>query len=892
MGFSKNKITLAIILVSLATTLAMLFFGLQVFDNIKQLRESESALFERSRKHDENFSDFQRALGFGGFVHNIKEYLLKRDSTQLLILDANLKEIESSYGLLKLHFTTPESKSAMVALEEFVDSLRRINQQLKTPSNRNLTATELNNLLDLENPRTLSAIVTLETLKDNYSKEQAYNIQASTDTLVSNIVISSILLLIILAFSFALFWKLNLMMLAKERVSQRKAEFEGIIKAISDAVVFVDSQNSIQMVNPAFIKIFGYRLEDLKGQEPQKIYSEQAGQQFQGTECFTTDRAIKNPMFYSECRRKNGSTFPGESMGTHVLGSNGSLLGYLLVVRDITSRKQAEAELELHRDHLEALVATRTTELKKAKDSAEVANKAKSTFLANMSHEIRTPMNAILGMTHLLKLRGASPEQIERLKAIEYSADHLLLIINDILDLSKIEAGKLSLETTDFNLEALFDQIQSLLGTQLKSKNLQLKVDTEAVPVWLQGDPTRLRQALLNLVGNATKFTDKGLIFMRARLLEQDSKGVLVQFEVEDSGIGITAEQQAKLFEAFVQADDSTTRKYGGFGLGLTITHHLAEMMGGEIGVQSQLGQGSTFWFTARLQLGEGNMELYDRADRKNTEILSEYNYTGLQVLLVDDNAINLEVAQELLESIGLLVDTAENGRLALECLGSKRYELVLMDVQMPEMDGLEASRMIRQMPNLADLPILAMTANIYKEDRDACKDAGMDDFIEKPVNPNELFSVISKWLPEQAMEAVSAIADHRVSPADGTNKLEQLATKEGVNVELGLRNVNGKVATYLRLLDKLDADNGNDWELIGKQIAINDRTAAMQTCHALKGSAGTLGAVGIQQAATNLELHLRGISPEMHVLLNDKRLLELVEQLHTEQHSLHLDLV
>ena len=564
----------------------------------------------------------------------------------------------------------------------------------------------------------------------------------------------------------------------------------------------------------------------------------------------------------------------------------GEMVGF---VQDITNRKQAEAELERHRNHLEALVATRTSELEKAKEIAEEANKEKSNFLANMSHEIRTPMNAILGMTHLLKLRGASPDQIERLKTIESSADHLLLIINDILDLSKIEAGKLTLETVDFNLEALFDQIQSLLGSQLKNKGLQMEVDSDAVPVWLQGDPTRLRQALLNFVGNAIKFTEQGSIFLRARLLEQNSKGLLVRFEVEDNGIGITPEQQAKLFEAFVQADDSTTRKFGGFGLGLTITHHLAEMMGGETGVQSQLGQGSTFWFTACLQLGQGNIEVYDRADSKSTEVLNKYDYKGLQVLLVDDNTINLEVARELLESTGLLVDTAENGLLALERLRSKRYELVLMDVQMPEMDGLEASRMIRKMPNVSDLPILAMTANIYKEDREACKNAGMDDFIEKPVNPNALFSVLSKWLPEQAMEVVSPIADHRVSPVDGTSKMEQLATTEGVDVERGLRNVNGKVATYLRLLGKLDADNGNDWALIGKQIAINDWTAAMQTCHGLKGAAGTLGAIGIQQAATNLELHLRGMSTEEEELLNDKRLPELIEKLHTEQHSLHL---
>ncbi|MEJ1343481.1 MAG: response regulator [Candidatus Sedimenticola sp. (ex Thyasira tokunagai)] len=680
-------------------------------------------------------------------------------------------------------------------------------------------------------------------------------------------------------------------------ITEAEAMNRQILQSAGEGIYGLDEKGKVTFVNPAAANMVGWKVEELLGNSLHEIlhHSKVDGSPYPYEACRICTAAIdgqKDAIIGEVIWRKDGSCYPVELTTTPTF-DQGQVTGAVVVFRDVTVQHQFIAELDKHHLHLEEMVSQRTDQLAEAQQRAEMANKAKSVFLANMSHEIRTPMNAIIGMTHLLKLRGASPEQLDRFKTIESSADHLLLIINDILDLSKIEAGKLTLEMSNFHLNAIFDQIQSLMGSQLKSKNLQLEVDSDAVPVWLQGDPTRLRQALLNFVGNAIKFTEQGSIFMRARLLEQDSKGLLVRFEVEDSGIGITPEQQARLFQAFEQADVSTTRKYGGFGLGLSITHHLAEMMGGEIGVQSQLGQGSTFWFTARLHRGQGVMEVYDGTKPKGVDESIDQNYNGLQVLLVDDNAINLEVAKELLESIGLLVDTAENGRLALESIHSKRYELVLMDMQMPEMDGLEATRMVRQMPKLSNLPVLAMTANIYKEDREACLDAGMNDFVSKPVNPSDLFSVLSKWLPEQDKKTVSPITDDSVPvpPANGISKLEQLATNEGVNVERGLRNVNGKEATYLRLLDQLDAINGYDWELIGKQIAINDREEAMKICHTLKGSAGTLGAIGVQQAATDLELHLRAMSTERPDLLNDKRLPELIKKLHTEQHALHLDL-
>jgi signal transduction histidine kinase len=436
-------------------------------------------------------------------------------------------------------------------------------------------------------------------------------------------------------------------------------------------------------------------------------------------------------------------------------------------IHDITTDRQRALELDQHRHHLEELVSERTADLVTARELADAANRAKSAFLANMSHEIRTPMNAIMGLNFLLRRDGPSPEQRARLERIDSASQHLLAIINDVLDLSKIEAGQMRLESTGFDLLALFDEVRSIIAESAFQKGLALITDCAQVPGWLQGDPTRLRQGLLNLATNAVKFTEHGQVVLRAELLDSKGGSLLLRFAVQDTGIGVSAEQQARLFQAFEQGDSSISRKFGGTGLGLAITLRLAQMMGGQAGVDSLPEGGSNFWFTARLQPGSGASpvagSLVLSQARPEVEsgktpdvpavgadeagaLLRRY-HRDARILLAEDNLVNREVALSLLEDVGLSADTAADGREALQLARAGAYDLVLMDMQMPMMDGLEATRAIRSLPGWQATPILALTANAFNEDRRACVEAGMNDVIVKPIMVDAFYATLLRAL-------------------------------------------------------------------------------------------------------------------------------------------------
>ena len=517
------------------------------------------------------------------------------------------------------------------------------------------------------------------------------------------------------------------------------------VEQSTESIVITNIGGIIEYVNDAFLRATGYRREEVIGQNPSLL---QSGKTPRATFVALWAALTEGQTWKGEFinRRKDGSEYTEFASITPLRQPDGSIRHYVAVKDDITERKRLGIELDRHRNHLEKLVDERTVALVAARQQAEAANVAKSAFLANMSHEIRTPMNAILGMADRLRRDGVTPIQADRLGKIDVAAEHLLNIINDILDLSKIEAGKFELEEAPVIVSTLLGNVSTLLAERSIAKGIALRIEAAPLPPHLVGDPTRLQQALLNYATNALKFIEKGSVTLRTQVQENDTDALLLRFEVQDTGIGIAPEAIKRLFSAFEQADNSTTRKYGGTGLGLAITRRLAELMGGTAGVDSTPGVGSTFWFTARLKKN-AKVIVNEVPSNSEAESTLRQHYAGRRILVADDESINQEIARMLLEDVGLQVDTVDDGQQAVALAQTTTYAAIFMDMQMPHLDGVAATRQIREIFGYQTVPIIAMTANAFAEDKARCLDAGMTDFLIKPFASKALFALLLRSL-------------------------------------------------------------------------------------------------------------------------------------------------
>ncbi len=633
----------------------------------------------------------------------------------------------------------------------------------------------------------------------------------------------------------------------EEALRERERHFRELAELLPEIIYEMNMEGVLTFVNEQALETTGYSQEDFdRGFHAIELLVPEDRERCAETVLRLIQGDSKGVSEYT-AQRKDGSRFPVMARSTVVV-RDGEVIGVRGIIVDLTDVKRTEEAL------------------RKAKEEAEAASLAKSQFLANMSHEIRTPMNGMMGMVDLLARTDLTEKQRGFVNTARRSSEALLRIINDILDFSKIEAGKLRLEKVDFDLCDIVEQTVALFTDRARKQGLKVACEiAENVPAFLCGDPIRVGQLLGNLIANGVKFTPEGEVAVRVSCLEQSRSDVLVRFDVVDTGIGIPREAQNHIFDVFSQADGSTTRKFGGTGLGLAIGKQLAEMMGGEIGLESEPGKGSNFWFTARLEYGaQPRVPTASLTDRVPTTGGQDKLDRSACILLAEDNPVNQEVALNMLEALGCRVELAADGREALEKASRSGFDLILMDCQMPEMDGYEATRLIRESEQASGAeqdatPIVALTANAMEGDRDRCLAAGMDDYLSKPFTQDRLCEVLRRWLKNPVIQDDGAVPDEPNAEAPSSSGDERVSVDRKALDTIRALQRKGKPDLLARVINVYLEDSLRLLEALRQALSQDDRVALKRQAHTLKSSSANVGALRLAALCKELEAAQQG---------------------------------
>ncbi|MBF0286517.1 MAG: response regulator [SAR324 cluster bacterium] len=609
-----------------------------------------------------------------------------------------------------------------------------------------------------------------------------------------------------------------------------KQYMDNIIASMSDSLIVLNPDYTIRTINQEALQLLGYEETELLGKPAKLIFDEYEAQRHEFEELVIkgTIKGIEKTYL-----RKNQKKVTVLASCSAMYADQGNLEAIVCVAQDITHRKQTEEALRL------------------AKENAELANRAKSQFITNLSHEMRTPLNGIIGNTELLLDNKTPSKQVEHAEAILTESNVLLELINGLLDQAKIAAGKMILAEKPFHLENFMDNLDRIMGSRARQKGLHYEYELSPdIPVGLVGDEARLRQIMVNLIGNAIKFTGKGTISIKGEVACDLQDNMLLRFSVQDTGIGIPKKSQVSIFDSFTQADGTIVRNYGGTGLGTTISKALVEIMGGEIGFESEEGKGSTFWFIALFDKIKDDtvLEQLLQSTVKSSSETTSLQRTG-HILIVEDDETNRSVMIEHLQNAGYTIETAENGQLGLEAFKNSRFDLILMDLQMPMMDGLTASRLIREEDRGIKTPIIAVSANVYSNEIESCLSAGINDFLEKPIYRQKLYAMLDKWLGHGKETEV-------FSTEEDISLLSTISHSESppFNYERALEELNGNKERLENILSRFLERLTPQLETIRNALKNGESETVRKEAHTIKGGALTLTAKSLADQALQME--------------------------------------